>query len=524
MEPGLDVFISYAHIDNQPLLADTQGWVTVFHEALQQLLSRFKGSNALIWRDPKLAGNDVLWREIEARIAEAAVLVTVLSPRYVSSPSCSEEIESFCRSAERTGGLVIDHSARVFKVIKTPVDGAQGLPPIVDELLGYEFFRLDADKTPQELDPLFGEDVREEFLRKVNKVAWDIKRLLDQLRRAAPAAETGAAGAAGAAKPVVYLAECSRDRRDARDNIEAELKRLGYTVLPDRQLPTDEAEYVAAIDALLARCEYSIHLIGAGYGLVPDGAGQKSVAVLQNERAAARFGKDAGRAAGAGMRRAIWLPAGTRAEHPLQQAFIEALHIDAQAQAGADLLTGDIETFKTAIRAQLKRIEQPPPAAQPSRGSGEGGSGEGGSGEGGNGPRRIFVVCEARDRLDAVPLVKALRARGFEVALPLFSGDAGEVREAFREQAAGADRVLLYYGAGDEAWKYHQLNELRKARGEQAGGDAGLCCTWVAPPASDDKAMLLMLGEAGTIDASGGVSDAALDALLGAGRAAGVAS
>ncbi|MBN8443770.1 MAG: toll/interleukin-1 receptor domain-containing protein, partial [Thauera sp.] len=365
---ALDVFISYAHIDNQPLLADTKGWVTVFHDALQQLLSRFKGSNALIWRDPKLAGNDVLWREIEARIAEAAVLVTVLSPRYVSSPSCSEEIQSFCRSAERTGGLVIDHSARVFKVIKTPVEGAQGLPPIVGDLLGYEFFRLDVDKTPQELDPLFGEDAREEFLRKVNKVAWDIKRLLDQLRQAAPAAETGAA-VTGAAKPVVYLAECSRDRRDARDNIEAELKRLGYTVLPDRQLPTDEVEYVAAVDALLARCAYSIHLIGAGYGLVPDGAGQKSVVVLQNERAAARFGANAGSAAAAGMRRAIWLPADTRAEHPLQQAFIEALHTDAQAQAGADLLTGDIEAFKTAIRAQLKRIEQPPPAAPPSRGS-----------------------------------------------------------------------------------------------------------------------------------------------------------
>lgn len=511
MEPRLDVFISYAHIDNQPLLADTQGWVTVFHEALQQLLSRFKGSNALIWRDPKLAGNAVLWQEIEARIAEASALVTVLSPRYVSSPSCSEEIESFCRNAERTGGLVIDHSARVFKVIKTPVDGEQGLPPIVGDLLGYEFFRLDADKTPQELDPLFGEDAREEFLRKVNKVAWDIKRLLDQIRRAAPAAE---AGPAGEAKPVVFLAECSRDRRDARDNVEAELRRLGYRVLPDRQLPTDEADYVAAVDALLARCAFSIHLIGAGYGLVPDGAGQKSVVVLQNERAAARFGANAGGAAGGDIRRVIWLPTETRAEHPLQQGFVEALHTDAQAQAGADLLTGDIEALKIAIRAHLKRIEQPPPAAQPPRGTGEGG----------NAPRRIFVVCEARDRLDAVPLVKALRTRGFEVALPLFSGDAGQVREAFREQAASADRILLYYGAGDEAWKYHQLNELRKARGEQAGGDAGLCCTWVAPPASDDKAMLLMLAEPGTIDASGGVSEAALDALLGAGRTAGAAS
>ena len=38
-----DVFISYAHIDNQPLPGGQDGWVTVFHEALEQFLSRFKG-------------------------------------------------------------------------------------------------------------------------------------------------------------------------------------------------------------------------------------------------------------------------------------------------------------------------------------------------------------------------------------------------------------------------------------------------------------------------------------------------
>lgn len=487
--PRLDVFISYAHIDNQPLLADVPGWVTVFHEALQQLLSRFKGSAALIWRDPKLAGNDVLWQEIEARVAEAAVLVSVLSPRYVSSPSCAQEIEAFCRQAERSGGLVIDHSARVFKVIKTPIEGEQGLPPIVSELLGYEFFRLDADQTPLELDPVFGPEAREEFLRKVNKVAWDIKRLLDQLRRVA----ADASPAAGV-KPVVYLAECSRDRRDEREVIEAELKRLGHVVLPDRQLPTDEADYMAAVDALLARSAFSIHLIGDGYGLVPDGPGDKSIVVLQNERAAAHFG--AGH-----IRRLIWLPQDIRAEQAAQQAFIDELHASAAAQAGADLLTGDLEALKGALRSHLKRIEQD---TQPASGA----AAEQGA------ARRVFLVCEARDRLAVVPLLKALRARGYEVSLPLFTGDAAALRQAFAEQAAAAGRVILYYGEGDEAWKYHQLNELRKARGRAGGGPDAGCGLWLAPPATDDKTLLQTLAEPGTGDGLGGELETVLDGLL----------
>jgi len=491
MENELDVFISYAHIDNAPLPGTAEGWVSVFEKALQQLLSRFKGSTARIWRDPKLDGNELLWPEIEARIAAAAVLVSVFSPRYVSSRSCTEEIEGFCRLADRQGGLVVDNSARLFKVIKTPFEGERNLPPVVGQLLGYQFFRLDAEETPQELDPQFGQDAREEFLRKVNKVAWDIKRLLDRLKQSSTRDAD--------AKPVVYLAECSRDCRDARESIEMELKRLGHVVLPDRQLPTDEADYLAAVNGLLERCAFSIHLIGSGYGLIPDGSGQKSVVVLQNERAAAKLG-------GGGIRRVIWLPASLRSDQPLQQAFIDALHNDAQAQAGADLLTGDIEALKTAVRAHLKRVEQrsaPPPAAATA------------------GPRKVFLICEARDRPAVVPIFKALRSRGWEVVLPLFTGEAAQVREAFQEQAASANAVFFYYGAGDEAWKYYQLNELHKARASQPGTATEV--VWVAPPETDDKAMLLMVGDGNVIDGQGGFSDTALEALLGAWRTAGVA-
>ena len=61
------------------------------------------------------------------------------------------------------------------------------------------------------------------------------------------------------------------------------------------------------------------------------------------------------------MKRLIWLPKGTASTHALQQAFIDALNHDAQAQFGADLITGDIEELKAAIHATLKKIEQPAP-------------------------------------------------------------------------------------------------------------------------------------------------------------------
>ena len=105
-------------------------------------------------------------------------------------------------------------------------------------------------------------------------------------------------------KPAVYLAECSYDRKPQRELLEGELKRLGYPVLPDRRLPGDEVEYVAAVQSLLARCALSIHLVGEKYGSVPDGPTDRSVSMIQNELAVARC-------RGGGLRRLIWLPQGT---------------------------------------------------------------------------------------------------------------------------------------------------------------------------------------------------------------------
>jgi hypothetical protein len=50
-----DVFISYAHIDNQPDREGERGWVESFERALRlRLLKRF-GREVQVWRDPELA-------------------------------------------------------------------------------------------------------------------------------------------------------------------------------------------------------------------------------------------------------------------------------------------------------------------------------------------------------------------------------------------------------------------------------------------------------------------------------------
>ena len=80
-----DLFISYAHIDNQPLTPEQQGWITRFHASLEGTPEHAHGRQARIWRDDKLQGNDVFADEIVDQFAHTAVLVSVLTPRYLNS-------------------------------------------------------------------------------------------------------------------------------------------------------------------------------------------------------------------------------------------------------------------------------------------------------------------------------------------------------------------------------------------------------------------------------------------------------
>ena len=140
------LFISYAHIDNQPLTPRAAG--------LDQPVSRLSGRHAQhaagteggVWRDAKLAGNDIFANEIVGAFSRTALMVSVLSPRYVNSDWCTREIRELCEAAGNSGGVVVQNKSRVIKVIKTPIDNEENLPEVIRNTLGYQFFVFDDDQ------------------------------------------------------------------------------------------------------------------------------------------------------------------------------------------------------------------------------------------------------------------------------------------------------------------------------------------------------------------------------------------
>ena len=448
-----EAFISYAHLDNVELVEGRRGWVANLHRALEVRVAQLLGKPPSIWRDPKLSGNDVFADILLERLKHVAVLVTVISPRYLKSEWTLRELSEFWHAAEAQGGVNVGSKARVFKVLKTPVP-LEKTPPELRGLIGYDFFRIDPDTGKvRELDEVFGPDAQRDFWIKLDDLAHDIVEILEVLEDGtSPAEATATAAAKAAVAPTatsasptagaVYLAETTTDLRDQRDALKRDLQQQGYTVLPDHPMPYILDEAQAAIRDDLARCRMSIHPIGRKYSLVPEG-GTESLIELQHELATER-------AMQGGFSRLLWIPDGLQVDDERQRQVIERLKRDPRIRDNADLLETFFEDLRTMMQDWLRKSRAPQAPSPPTSAAAA---------------RRLYVVADARDANAIGAWLDPLFDQGLEVIQPMFEGDEAELREYHEENLASCDGLLIFYGAANELWLRRKLREVQKAIG-----------------------------------------------------------
>jgi hypothetical protein len=473
MEFAGDAFISYAHLDNVELVEGRKGWVANFHRALEVRVGQLLGKSPNIWRDPKLSGNDLFAETLLDRLKQVALLISVVSPRYLKSEWTMRELNEFWRAAEEQGGIHFSNKARVFKVLKTPV-ALDRTPPELRALIGYEFFKVDPETGKvRELDEVFGPDAHRDFWLKLDDLAHDIVALLETIEqpdRPSSPVETARALVAevvAKASDAVYLAETTSDLRDEREALRRDLQQQGYTVLPDRTLPYVAADAESAIRADLARSRMSIHPVGRNYSLVPEG-GTKSLIEIQHELANER-------AAQGRFARLIWLPIGLKVDDPRQKQVVDRLRLDPRIRDHADLLETYFEDLRSTMQVWLKAdrgpavLEQKEAAPAPS------------------GPRVLYVIADERDTPLLGPWIDGLFEQHLEVIRPIFTGDESEIREFHEDNLAACDGVIILYGAANELWLRRKLREIQKSRGYGRTKPQPLVAICLVGPRTPDK-------------------------------------
>ena len=461
------------HLDNAPLpLGDrTEGWVSNFHKCLQAFLGQHLGRKPKIWCDPRLESNTIFEPEIIENLLKAAVLVSVLSPRYVQSDWCIKELKQFNEAIKQAGLDRIAHKSRIFKVEKLPVDREDYPVEFADlkKQLGCQFFEQDdATGKIKEFRIEFGEEFRQQFGLKVSDLAQEISKLLKEIQKYSASSPDSvsvtSAEATNSPEKTIYLALTTLDLREARENIRREFEDRGYQVLPNQSLPLNAPELCDLVREQLQQCQLSIHLIGRDYGFVPEGTDQ-SVIALQNQLAAERRQDTL-------FSRLIWLPPGlAESDDPRQQALVSDLQSSPAAQIGAEILQVSLEELKTVILDQLTQPQANSSAAIDAAAE----------------RLCIYLDCDEQD-LDSEQLGALfghLEQEGYEVLLPDFDSDgvASFVDDGLKQ----CDAAVIYYGLGKELWLKRRLSALRKVVGYAQVRPLIAKAIYVSAPATSRK-------------------------------------
>ena len=458
MEFEKDIFISYAHIDDEVFGAEKEGWVTKFHRSLEVRLSQLMGAKPRIWRDPKLQGNDYFGDEIVDQFPSVALILSIVSPRYVKSEWCLKEINSFSKVATEHGGIRVNNKSRIFKIIKTHVPFEEH-PNEMKDLLGYEFYKVDQETNrAREFGSMYGEESEQAYWTKLDDVAYDIAAILEELtaKKVLPIEQNGTGDPLRVLpndKDGIYLAETSSDLTEERDILKRELLGQGYEVLPNQHMPFIGAEAERLIRESLEKSLLSIHLIGKHYGFIPEGA-NKSIVHLQNDLAAEK-------SQASGLERLIWMPTGGEisetGDAELLRSFISTIQTDSQAQAGADLFETPLKDVKFAILDKLAAIKRRREEARErvqnvdSTHSQE--------------LKTVYLICDQRDLDHTLVVEDYLFDIGYEVLVPVFDGDEIQIRNDHQENLKLCHATLIYFGAGNELWMRAKQRDLLKIAG-----------------------------------------------------------
>lgn len=462
--PGFehDVFISYAHVDDDSLLRDEPGWISAFHEQLQILLARKLGrhDSFSIWRDPKTRGNDVLDETIEAVLRRTALGLFVVSRGFVASEWCRRELDCFCsqehpRLEERLPGR-----SRVFKVLLSHVPEDE-VPPPLKRPRGHAFYEL--NRTSQRAEPFRRtreSDQDQRYWTALDDLALDLEAMLRQMRSVLEEGPEEGPAAAPAA-PAVYLAEVTDDLEPDREDLRRTLLQQGVTVLPEGPLPIEAETLATSVEAQLRRSALSVHMIGPLYGKRPAGE-TRSYSHLQLDRAAAV-------ASETGMPRLLWMPrrldrSSLREE---QRLLLESVENELDSDSPVEVLRTSVEELKETVLGKLeelfpaeKTVSPDPPGTL------------------------VYISCQPEDDPHADEIRGVLRSARHDVILPARSGDRTAVERHHLTNVKYCDVLLVLYGASSVIWVREEILKARDLLGLERRGSARLISVLHGPPPS----------------------------------------
>jgi uncharacterized caspase-like protein len=173
-----DIFVSFAHVDDELDAGAEEGWVSALVASLELGLKQAFGPDAIdLWRDHELNRNVPLTQGVLSHLRDSALLLVVLSPGYLLSDWCSRERSAFLETVKR----MRRPDSRSFIVERMPPRNGS-VPEEFSDLLRYRFWSKDENGLARPVSAVAPTFNAPGFHRELNKLVADIARMLEELR------------------------------------------------------------------------------------------------------------------------------------------------------------------------------------------------------------------------------------------------------------------------------------------------------------------------------------------------------
>ncbi len=255
-----DIFVSYAAVDNQALPSEEAGWVTYFINTLKIRVAHKLGTDAYsLWINYQSHTDEHIVAKLKTyleHLENSATFILILSPGYLVSTECRQELDSFLSRVGNKWG-------RIFKIEYHPTE----LIPELKDILGYRFWKHDIAGKIHSLGypkPNPSDDKHYEYYIQIDNLATDLVEKLKDLKK-----EIDNDGKLIEydkklkPKASIFLAQVSDDLSLQREELKRNLELQGYSVLPQNHFYffSDEQKLCQAIDEDLEKSKIFVQLL-----------------------------------------------------------------------------------------------------------------------------------------------------------------------------------------------------------------------------------------------------------------------
>ncbi len=475
--PGVDydVFISYAHVDNQ------EGWVDEFHRQLELTLSQRVGRMGVaeIWRDEALDGSQLFDRAIRTRIEGSAVFLALCSPGYFGSDYCAQELGGFRHDAG--DALRVAERSRVVKALLYNIPHGDW-PEELGGTTGFAFHDAEeSDDFGDPLDPAEKKTFRPR-MRDLRDAVYKILVAMAEERQTPKRADEPAAAGSS-----VYLAGVSDGLRLLRGRVASDLAEHGIEVAEQVPPPYEAEQHDESVLDAVRRSRLAVHLFDQ-FGGAPVEESQEST----YPRRQLELGRKTD------VPQLVWVPRKLdfeQVEDAAQRQFLEGLEDDPEGAGRHDFIRGLPTAITASIVDRLERIDSEPAPGKVTP--------------------AVLLDTHVKDQMIALQASQALLERDVQPYVNPEEDDPRSNMNILVERLRQVQALIIVFGHASERWVRTRLAEaIKLAIAESCPLKA--CGVYLAPPDAGKSGFELQLPlfPVHLLDNRDGFDPATLDPIL----------